>query len=535
MIKTLYEHLYSQIKGSVGPEAISFISFFIVHTVAEIIVFSYIIDKVLSFETGSIEKLLVGCGVYLITIYIYRFYQDKLLSKIKPLCRKYLVELILNSNKNKYTNKNYSKYSSHIGRLADKLFLLMEGVTFYYVPYILSVLIIGVFLYKYNIKNFLLFIVCNIVLVVVLFLKLDNILDDGKLKEDNVLAIEKDQLDILVHLDKIISRNLVNYEMVEFNKKTKEQIDISYRFFTKVRNKEFILKIIPLVTFLYIIYNSYKVKDPNLSIYITIFFIFKGKYEDAIHWLVDIFDVISKIRVSKEFFEPLVANFKVIEPVYKDLDYNKIIVKDVYYKYGDNNIYNGLNMVLDFTNHHTYGIYGKSGKGKSTLCKLLIGLFKPTGGKILLDGIDYSNISTDQLQRDITYITQDNKLFDRNIEDNIKWGCSNTECDNYLSKIVESKNIQDVFGDKLESIYKKNNGFLGENISGGQRQIINVINGLIVPSKILILDEPTNNLDDVTKSRLIRLLSSFKSYKKGILIISHDKDIEGILDKKLII
>mgnify|MGYP001298917069 CR=1 FL=1 len=82
-------------------------------------------------------------------------------------------------------------------------------------------------------------------LVAVLFLKLDNVLDDGKLKEDNVLAIEKDQLDILVHLDKIISRNLVNYEMVEFNKKTKEQIDISYRFFTKVRNKEFILKIIP--------------------------------------------------------------------------------------------------------------------------------------------------------------------------------------------------------------------------------------------------------------------------------------------------
>ena len=76
-----------------------------------------------------------------------------------------------------------------------------------------------------------------------------------------------------------------------------------------------------------------------------------------------------------------------------------------------------------------------------------------------MDGIEYSNISTDQLQRDITYITQDNKLFDRNIEDNIKWGCSNTECDNYLSKIVESKNIQDVFGDKLDSIYKKNNGF----------------------------------------------------------------------------
>ena len=88
---------------------------------------------------------------------------------------------------------------------------------------------------------------------------------------------------------------------------------------------------------------------------------------------------------------------------------------------------------------------------------------------------------------------------------------------------------------KLFSKLNFNNkvGASGGNLSGGERQVINIINGLITPSKILILDEPTNALDIELKKDLIEVIKHFKIYKKCIIIISHDQDIFPIFDKKI--
>jgi ABC-type dipeptide/oligopeptide/nickel transport system ATPase component len=91
-------------------------------------------------------------------------------------------------------------------------------------------------------------------------------------------------------------------------------------------------------------------------------------------------------------------------------------------------------------------------------------------------------------------------------------------------------NIKEIF-QKFD--YTKNVGFSGENLSGGQRQIINIINGLITPSKIVILDEPTNALDNALKQDIINLIKYFKKYKKCIIIISHDNDIFRIFDETI--
>ena len=76
-------------------------------------------------------------------------------------------------------------------------------------------------------------------------------------------------------------------------------------------------------------------------------------------------------------------------------------------------------------------------------------------------------------------------------------------------------------------------GLGGEKLSGGQRQIINIINGLIMPSKITILDEPTNALDIELKRDVIGLIKYFKKYKKCIIIITHDKDLYEIFDEEI--
>jgi ABC-type lipoprotein export system ATPase subunit len=74
---------------------------------------------------------------------------------------------------------------------------------------------------------------------------------------------------------------------------------------------------------------------------------------------------------------------------------------------------------------------------------------------------------------------------------------------------------------------------LGENLSGGQRQVINIISGLINPTDILILDEPTNGLDKNLKQDIISIINDFKSYKKCIIIITHDHDVYPIFEQKI--
>jgi ABC-type lipoprotein export system ATPase subunit len=92
---------------------------------------------------------------------------------------------------------------------------------------------------------------------------------------------------------------------------------------------------------------------------------------------------------------------------------------------------------------------------------------------------------------------------------------------------------------KINNLYKNvdlNNdlaGYSGEKLSGGQRQIVNIISGLVNPSKILILDEPTNALDNDLKHELLEVIKEFKSNKQAIIIISHDSDVFKIFDENI--
>ena len=74
---------------------------------------------------------------------------------------------------------------------------------------------------------------------------------------------------------------------------------------------------------------------------------------------------------------------------------------------------------------------------------------------------------------------------------------------------------------------------MGENLSGGQRQIANLIGGLINPSEILILDEPTNALDPALKKEVLVMIRDFGKFKKCIFIITHDKDVMNIFDDQI--
>lgn len=138
-------------------------------------------------------------------------------------------------------------------------------------------------------------------------------------------------------------------------------------------------------------------------------------------------------------------------------------------------------------------------------------------------------IDNDYLRKHITYVNQNTRLFDRRLIDNIFYGCHDPEhCDKMYRDIITSSKIQALFKNKNFSEYRA--GQNGEKLSGGQRQVINIINGLINSSEIVILDEPTNALDPELKKEIIHIISQFKKHKKAIIIITHDPVLNEMFD-----
>lgn len=163
-------------------------------------------------------------------------------------------------------------------------------------------------------------------------------------------------------------------------------------------------------------------------------------------------------------------------------------------------------------------IVGKSGSGKSTLIDLLLGLQKPTGGRIFLDDIKLDSLSVDSYRNQISFVSQDPFLFYVTIKENLLWSNrSATEED-----IIESLKIANAY-DLVMNLPLKLNTYVGERgaeLSGGERQRIVLARSILRKPKLLILDEATNALDQSSEMLInesIKKMSEFTT----ILIIAH--------------
>jgi len=215
----------------------------------------------------------------------------------------------------------------------------------------------------------------------------------------------------------------------------------------------------------------------------------------------------------------------------KNIEFNKLKFKDIYFSYDKKEIFNKFNLELDLNSNKIIGLFGKSGTGKSTLMKLLIKNYSCKSGNIYIDNMDIEELKNNELRKNIIYINQNLKLFDKDVKYNLLYGCNHNECDLYYNDLKNDSIIQKLFHN--EDFQKIKAGSLGENLSGGQNQMINILNGLINKSKILILDEPTRNLDSKLKKHLQELILKYKDNHKNIIIITHDNDYNDLFDETI--
>ncbi len=178
------------------------------------------------------------------------------------------------------------------------------------------------------------------------------------------------------------------------------------------------------------------------------------------------------------------------------------------------------------------GIVGRSGSGKSSLAKLIVGLYQPDSGSLLIDGVDVRQLDVSDLRHNIGYVPQDIQLLAGTLRDNLVSGARYVE-DELVLQAAELSGVHE-FVRLHPQGYELQVGERGQNLSGGQRQNVALARALLLDPPILLLDEPTSSMDNTGEERLKQRLNAVIA-NKTVLLVTHRASMLSLVDRLLIV
>lgn len=190
----------------------------------------------------------------------------------------------------------------------------------------------------------------------------------------------------------------------------------------------------------------------------------------------------------------------------------------------------GINLVI--RPGEKIGIIGRSGSGKSSLAKLLVGLYQADSGSLLVDGVDIRQVDVSDLRHNVGYVPQDIQLFSGTLRDNLVSGARYVD-DELVLHAAELAGVHE-FARLHPQGYELQVGERGQQLSGGQRQNVVLARALLLDPPILLLDEPTSAMDntgeDALKQRLAKVIEN-----KTLLLVTHRASMLSLVDRLIII
>lgn len=248
--------------------------------------------------------------------------------------------------------------------------------------------------------------------------------------------------------------------------------------------------------------------------------------------------VIALSNLSSNLLQTLASGERVLsllaeEPELKDVEsavnlkeVSRIDVENVSFAYGEEQIL--LDVSLSVKKGEILGIHGRSGSGKSTLLKLLMRFYDPKSGSIKINSKTLPNINTRSLRDNMAYITQQTYIFNETIEENIRLA----RRDATLEEIMEAAKKASIhdFILSLPEGYQTKMTELGGNLSDGEKQRIGIARAFLHNAPIILLDEPTSNLDSLNEAMILKSLLNVKA-EKLIILVSHRQSTMAICDQ----
>lgn len=210
----------------------------------------------------------------------------------------------------------------------------------------------------------------------------------------------------------------------------------------------------------------------------------------------------------------------------------RIQLKSVNFTYPEMEKATLTDVSLDIKPGEHVGIIGKVGSGKTSITKLIMGLYRPTEGTILIDDIDSNQIDPADLRHSIGYLSQDISLMSGSIRDNIVFKDPHIDDE----RLIEVSAVSGVsqFVNKLPMGFDTPVGEQGAWLSGGQRQSIALGRALLLDEPILILDEPTNSMDNTTEAIIRKNLFNY-TRDKTLILVTHKAPMLDLVERLVVI
>lgn len=385
-----------------------------------------------------------------------------------------------------------------------------------------TVIVVGGFIFLFNINLKLTF---YVLLIVPVFLLINTPINK-KLEK-----IYKKQQQLLGNISGNFTQSIDNIKLIKsFNAQEDEKHKHFSQFYDLASNmKKMVLLgaslsslsaalIVFHLTFL-VIYLSFTYYKGGLNISeLLVFFMYVVQVIPPILQLLnditEIFEARGAISRIKEILDVEVEDKKEIGTI-KDFN-SSIVFEDVSFSYGQDNILNNINFTIN--ENEFVSIVGPSGAGKSTILSLIYKFYSGYEGKIMVGGYELADISSHDLRENTSFILQNNLVFSDTIRNNLKYGKNRNLDDSILNHYINLTKI-DQFIDKYQGL----DTVIGEKgilLSEGQKQKLNVARNLLSNPKILLLDEPSSNLDAVSESIINDILVSIKD-KITIVVVAH--------------
>lgn len=368
-------------------------------------------------------------------------------------------------------------------------------------------------------KEYVLFVFLGYIIVVII----SNLILKKlyKLKESILLNQE--------FLNKHLVRGFMELVIFRTNKKFDTEIKVTKEGIKNIVDSKTKIKLVHeifftvfafIVNILKVIVLGYAVMNSNLSVgaVVTVISLLGKAYEPIAIFNVEYVDYkLNKVTVNK-YIELL--DIKDDEALNKGLKMNRIDgnieFKNVTYSYDkDKNIINDVSFKIDKSS--SVAFVGESGSGKSTIIKLIMGLIKYNKGNILIDNHELSKLNLSSFYDYVTYVSQEAPIFDGTLRENLIFDkkISDDEIIRVLNLVCLKK-----FYEKLENGLDTELGEKGVRMSGGERQRVALARLFFDDSKIIILDEATSAMDNITEKHVMgNILKQLDN--KTLIIIAH--------------
>jgi ABC-type multidrug transport system fused ATPase/permease subunit len=508
-----------------------------------------IIEGVQKNNVGSIYTnyyyFIAASVIFFVIFYIYKLMQNNLLMRLNNWIKEELFNSILKINNENISNTNFANFIVPIARIANSSSVLLNDILTNLIPTIAFITVVFAYFFWKNWKLGAGFMIANMFIFVYLSIYWKEMFSYKQKQEEMVINNEKYVLDNLNNIEKVIYRGEIKTEMNNFKDKTEYCVNYTVKMMRYMTNHTFIMNsmvyVIMLGSLYYMIRLQTRKEIDNITFitFLTMLIMYRDNISDTIQSIPYNMESYGRIDlISREFTAMIgtedISGFIKNDKVYKDvnLPFHRLEFQNVSFQYekSERPVFTNYSKDIDLKDK-IIGITGLSGNGKSSFVKLILRLHPCNSGKILIDDIDIEAIDPFYIRENITYVNQSSKLFDRKVLENIYYGCKDTtKCETSLGEILSYPKIKELY---RNVDLNDTAGPLGENLSGGQRQVANLISGLINPTKILILDEPTNALDPELKREILLIIQQFRKYKKCIIIITHDRDVYSLFDERV--